>query len=358
MINQELLVEATHKYRTSNDDIELEGNIVDLLMKCYIKYDPSKRGNILQKLIIQYLGRDAYRAPASWDCGDFALGSKTFSINDLFGKILSTLDSIISSSNVKDSKEMIKMRKGIIQRLFETFSTFYEIKTTYLSNDGYYTIGNSRTYQKYKNLIILMVDCEDSFNYRILSIPKEDLKEIKMHHQHGTKESNNDTKNPHLSFHVKRGSDFESSLKKWELPGGFSGLDKVCKLESSRIRKNILKLTKEEYDFIINDEVKLFFNKMNVGDFLINNQIDIIPYIYKKFRNIKKTSYSRGEWFWENDKGEELFFYQNQSYIVYDSIFEDISKKFNITYKDVKKYLSMYFDLRYPNFKHYQVLES
>jgi hypothetical protein len=117
-------------------------------------------------------------------------------------------------------------------------------------------------------------------------------------------------------------------------------------------------LTKEQYDYIINDEVKLFFSERGFEDYVIDNEIDIIPYIYKKFRNIKKSSYSRGESYWENDMGEVLFYYQNRSYIVYDSVLEDISEKFNLTYKDVMNYLSVYFDLRYPNLKHYQVLEN
>lgn len=356
MINQELLAEATNKYKTSNDDIKLEGNIIDLLMECYIKYDPSKRGNILQKLIIQYLGRDTHRVPPTWNCGDFALGTRSFLRNGLFEKILTTLDIIIADTKVKDRKLMLKMRKGIIQRFFESVSTFYEIKTSYLSDDGSYTIGNIRTYQNYQHLVLLLVDCEDSFNYRILSIPKEELKNFTMSHQHGTKESNYNTKNPHLSFNIKKNSDFERSLDKWELPGGFLGLDKICKLESTRIYRNILKLNKKQFDFIINDEVKLFFNERGYEDCTTNKGIDVISYIYKTFRNLKKTSYSRGEWYWENDKGEDLFYYQNQSYIVYDCVFEDISKKFNMTYEEVKNYVSNYFDLRYPNFKHYQVL--
>jgi len=356
MINQELLAEALHKFRTSNDDIKFEGNIIDLLMKCYIKYDPSKRGNILQKLIIQYLGKDVHTVPSRWNCGDFALGVQTFLRNELFEKVLSTLDSIIDGTKVKDRKPMLDMRKDIIKRFFEAVSTFYEIKTSYLSDDGSYTIGNIRTYQNYQYLVLLLVDCEDSFNYRILSIPKEELKNIKMHHQHGTKESNNDTKNPHLSFNIKRGSDFERSLNKWELPGGFSGLDKVCKLESNKVRRNIMKLTKKQYDYIINDEVKLFFSERGYNNCIVDKGIDVIPYIYEKFRNTKKTSYSRGEWYWENDKGVDLFYYQNQSYIVSNSVFDDISKKFDISYKEVKNYLSKYFKLRYPNFKHYQVL--
>jgi hypothetical protein len=358
MINQELLAEATNKFKTSNDDIKLEGNIIDLLMKCYIKYDQSKRGNTLQKLIIEYLGKDVLTIPATWNCGDFALGVESFKGNKLLSKILKKLDYIIGETKVKDSKSMIKMRNDIIQRFFEIVSTFYEIKTSYLNDKGSYTIGNIRTYQNYHNLIVLLVDCEDSFNYKLLSIPKEDLKEFKMHHQHGTKESNNDTKNPHLSFHVKKGSDIEDSLKKWELPGGFEGLNKVCKIQSSKVRRNSSKLTKEQYDYIINDEVKLFFSERGFEDYVIDNEIDIIPYIYKKFRNIKKSSYSRGESYWENDMGEVLFYYQNRSYIVYDSVLEDISEKFNLTYKDVMNYLSVYFDLRYPNLKHYQVLEN
>jgi hypothetical protein len=297
-------------------------------------------------LIIEYLGKDVLTIPATWNCGDFALGSESLMRNKLLGKILNKLDVIIGKTKIKDSKSMLKMRNDIIQRFFEIVSTFYEIKTSYLNDKGSYTIGNIRTYQNYQNLVILLVDCEDSFNYRILLIPKDDLKDFNMHHQHGTKESNNDTKNPHLSFHIKKGSDFDYSLKKWELPMGFEGLNKLCKIQSSKVRRNSLKLTKEQYDYIINDEVKLFFSERGFGEYVIDNEIDIIPYIYKKFRNIKKTSYSRGEWFWENDKGEELFYYQNQSYIVYDSVIDDISKKFNLTYKDVKNYLSVYFDLR------------
>jgi hypothetical protein len=109
MINQELLAEATNKFKTSNDDIKLEGNIIDLLMKCYIKYDPSKRGNTLQKLIIEYLGKDVLTIPATWNCGDFALGVESFKGNKLLSKILKKLDYIIGETKVKDSKSMTKI---------------------------------------------------------------------------------------------------------------------------------------------------------------------------------------------------------------------------------------------------------
>ena len=156
MINQELLEEATNKFRTSNDEIKLAGNIIDLLMKCYIKYDPSKRGNMLQKLIIQYLGRDVYKAPSTWNCGDFALGSQSFLWDKSFKNILTTLDGIIDGTKIKDRRLMLKMRKDFIRRFFEVVSTFYEIKTSYLSDDGTYTIGNIRTYQNYQYLVLFL----------------------------------------------------------------------------------------------------------------------------------------------------------------------------------------------------------
>ena len=97
---------------------------------------------------------------------------------------------------------------------------------------------------------------------------------------------------------------------------------------------------------------------MGVDDLLNNKEFEVIPYIYKKFRKLKKVTFTRGESYWEDENGNDYFYYQNRAFIVYDSVLTDISKEFNLTYDEVKRHLSTYFNRRYPNLKHYMVLNN
>ena len=363
MINQKLLEEATHKFKTSNDDMVIgsPGYIQDFITECYVRYDPSKRGNTLQKFIIHEMSEHAFGVPATWDRGDFSVGQfKQISYNDRLLKINSYLGSVIRSSKVKDRKGLISLTKGINQRVFECLSTFCEIKTSYLSSDGNYTIGNIRTYQNYQYLVLLLVDCENSFNYKIYVIPTSELKNIKMSHMHGTKKSNDDTKNPHLSFSIKKGSDFERYLSQWRLYGTFDELRLFCKKMSNKLSYKIKSITQEQYDFIINDEVKTFFKERGDEDILIYKELEVVSYIYKQFRKLKRESYGRGSWNWcyESNEWNSVIEYENRAFILDGDVYYGIMDKFNLTPLEMNTCFSMYFDKRYPNLKHYMILST
>ena len=357
MVSEELLQKAIHKFNTANDDIPLVGFISDLIVECYVRYEPSKRGNTLQKLIINYLNDYVVKAPSPWDKGDFYINPKSIRSNNQLSKIYKYLFSKELSGKFKDKKKLDRIQKDFIKRLYETISKFFEIKTSYLSNDGYYTIGNIRTYQNYDYLVLLLVDCMDSFRYKLIMIPESELSSIKMSHMHGTKKSNDNTKNPHLSFSIKRGSEFESSLDKWKVYGGFDELKRLCGIQYQKVVRNLSMMKKDEYDYIVNDDIKTLFNDMGFGHLLYNKEFDVLPYIYQKFRKLKKKSYNRGESYWYDDKDDDYFYYENRSFIVYDFVLKDISEKFKLTYGEVKECLSTYFDRRYPSLKHYQILE-
>ena len=358
MVNKELLEKARHKFMTSNDDIPLVGYIHDLVLECYVKYEPSKRGNTLQKLIINYLNDYVTKSPATWDKGDFYINPKNVFNNNQLHKIYNYLFSDEFVKKVKNIKKVRKIRKEFCKRVYECVSKFIEIKTSYLSNDGYYTIGNIRTYQNYDYLLLLLVDCEDSFKYRLIMIPKSELSNINMSHMHGTKKSNDDTKNPHLSFSIKKGSDFERNLNKWCVYGGFETLKTFCKEQYVKVKRNISTMNKEQYDYIVNDDLKILFNEMGVNHLLYNKEFDVIPYIYSKFRKLKKVSHTRGLSSWVDVNGDDYFYYQNRAFVIYDFVLNDISKKFNLTYDEVKKCLSTYFDKRHQNLKHFMVLQN
>ena len=363
MINQELLNDATLKFRTSNDDMKLGGGgyIQDFITECYVRYDPSKRGNTLQKFILNELRDETFGVPATWDCGDFSIGQEKYLYyNNRLREITNYLNLCINSSKVKDRKVLIKLKSEINQRTFKALSTFCEIKTSYLSSDGYYTIGNIRTYQNYQYLVLLLVDCEDSFKDKIIVIPTSELKNIKMSHMHGTKKSNDDTKNPHLSFSIKKGSKFEMDLNQWRFYFGFDELRKFCKELSRKVFHKIKTINREQYDYIINDEVKLFFKERGDENVLIYPELDVLPHIYKLFRNLKKESFNRGESYWydDKDKYKSIFEYENRAFIIDGDVYYNLMDKFNLTELEMNSCFSMYFDKRYPNLKHWMILKT
>jgi hypothetical protein len=358
MINQELLEKAKHKFKTSNDDIPLYGYIHDLVIECYVRYEPSKRGKTLQKLIINYLNEYGVKSPDSWNNGDFFIKPKNLIKNRQLYNINNYLHSNELSKKIGNKKKINSIIKGFSKRVYESVSTFFEIKTSYLNSGGYYSINNIRTYQNYEYLILLLVDCEYDFKYRLIMIPKSELGGIKMSHMHGTKESNNGTKNPHLSFSIKKGSEFERSLNRWCVYGGFNSLKMFCKECYDKVLHNILTINEEQYNYIVNDEIKTLLNDMGVGYMSHNNGFEVIPYIYKKFRKLKKMSWGRGESYWDDENGDNYFYYQNRAFVVNNFIFSDISKEFNLTYDEVKNYLSTYFDRRYPSLKHLMILRD
>jgi hypothetical protein len=357
MVNEELLEKARHKFKTSNDDFPLVGYIYNLIIECYVRYEPSKRGNTLQKLMINYLNDYIGKAPSGWNKGDFFIKPRNIVNNHQLNKINDYLNSKELSKKLKNKKKIKKLREEFIKRIYDSISEFYEFKTSYLSSDGNYTIGNIRTYQNYDYLILLLVDCENSFNYRLLMIPKSELLGIKMSHMHGTKESNNDTKNPHLSFSITKGSDFERRLNKWCIYGGFEELKTFCKKNYYKSCHNVSTINKEQYEYIINDDIKMLLNEMGEYNLLNNKEFEVIPYIYKKFRKLKRNTFRRGESYWADENGVDYFYYQNRAFIVSDFVLTDISKKFNLTYGEVKRCLSTYFNKRYHSLKHFMVLE-
>ena len=278
MVN--LLEEATHKFKTSNEDIKLSGSISELILQCYIKYDPSKRGNTLQKLIIQHLSGSVTKAPSYMDKGDFYIDIRTLGDTNI-----DLVNSILLSDSFtkffKGSRTFSGLKKSFINRVYEVYSKFFEIKTSYLNKDGFYTVGNIRTYQNYDYLLILLVDCEDSFNYKILLIPKTDFCYIKMSHMHGTKKSNDNTQNPHLSFSIKKGSEFERSLDKYVVKNDFNGIQNFCDDYCKKIYENVKILTDDEYDYIVNASVKKLFEKMGMGHIIGNSDITKKEFFYE-----------------------------------------------------------------------------
>lgn len=253
---QKLLIEANEKYERTDMHFSWCNTFHELIMSYYINYEPSKRGNVLQKFIIEHLDDGVIPISAKNDRGDFCLNLGWFGHNNICSihRLLTRED---ICNHFKKFKRFTEIKKNFMIRLFEVYSKFFELKTSYLSRDGFYTIGNIREYQQYDFLVLLLVDCQDNFNYKFLNIPKSELSNIKMADMYGTKKSNEGSKNVHQSFSIKKGSEFERHLiDKWLVEDGFDGLKRFCFDFILELYENPKVLTKDEFNYIVNHEIK------------------------------------------------------------------------------------------------------
>jgi len=351
MINKKLLVKARHKFKTSNEDIPTDGSFNELLVKYYLKYEPSKRGKALESHFINSLQGLVSKTPEKWESGDFHINCDYMFENKCLKSINNFLHSDKLEKRVKDKKLIQKIKNDFNNNLIKTCSTFFELKTSYLNDRGYYRIGNIRTYQKYDNLLLLLIDCEDSFKYNIYLIPMSEIHTFNMCHMHGTTDSNKDTQNPHLSFSIAKGSQLERDMDKWRLPFGFKYL--INKIESFKRKELDTKFIDESlFNTIIDDEMKKNLKLIGGHHYLKHKEIDIISYFNEKIGNCRKEviyhnkSYVWGfeqllapQYFWYDENNNLVMDYYSSSIYLEKSVYFDITNKFKLRVRQFYDYL-------------------
>jgi hypothetical protein len=79
---------------------------------------------------------------------------------------------------------------------------------------------------------------------------------------------------------------------------------------------------------------------------------NVIPYIRKKFRGMKRENFERGSANWYNKEGEEVLQYHNRFFLVSEDIFIDVMEKFGLDSRETKRVFSKYFDSKFPSLRH------
>ena len=90
-----------------------------------------------------------------------------------------------TNPNVGPGDAFINTLKGIIH---------YEIKCTYTSKNGMYSLTQLRMFEDYQYFIIALFDRTDNFKSRFYVIPKEVLRKLKLQSMHGNKKVNSENK--------------------------------------------------------------------------------------------------------------------------------------------------------------------
>ena len=95
----------------------------------------------------------------------------------------------------------------ILNKLHEIYYFNCEVKVSYLNKNGIYTLRNLRPYQDYTHYLIVFVDCEDSFKYKISLVEKNVINNtLHLSDMHGIKDVNINVTNKHLGGVVKKDS--------------------------------------------------------------------------------------------------------------------------------------------------------
>lgn len=356
MVDKKLLNKATRKYKTSNEDIPTDGSFDELIVKYYLKYEPSKRGKALETYFINLFKGLVDKTPEKWDSGDFHINCDYMLENNVLKKIHNFLQSDKLKQRVKDKKLVKKVQKEFYDNLNKYCSTFFEFKTSYLNDRGYYRIGNIRTYQNYDYLMLLLIDCENSFKYSLYLIPMSEIHTFNLCHMHGTSDSNKETQNPHLSFSMAKGSELERKIVKWKIPYGITYLLSTFETDFKKKRYDLKFIDESLFDKIINDEMKKNLKLIGGSRYLNNKEIKVVSYINEKFGNFRKEVIYHNktnifghpqllspEYFWYDDNNNLVMNSRYSNVDIKYSICLDIIKNFKLSNNQLFDYICNYF---------------
>jgi hypothetical protein len=205
---ENLLEIAQKKFKKTKEGVNnFSKDFKIFLLECYIHLTPASYGNQIQKRILKHLNK-VEPLSSKRNCADFSIGNwELLLCNEYIKKVMDYYE----ANKYFISDNMIAPYRNVLLTLLNYFREKYnysgEIKVSYLNKSGSYTIRNLRPYQKYTHYLIFIVDCEDSFKYKISLIERNVLsKTLHLSDMHGIKDVNVDVTNKHLGGTIKKNS--------------------------------------------------------------------------------------------------------------------------------------------------------
>jgi len=210
-----LLEVATEKFKKSKKGVtDFSKDFQTFLIECFIHLTPASYGYQIQNRILGSLKKIQVKSSKD-NCGDFTIGNwELLLCNEYLAQVMKFYE----FNKYFMGENTIAPFRNVLLTILQEISIRYclpcEIKVSYLNkNSKYYTLRNLRPYQNYTHYLIVFVDCDDSFKYKISLVNKNVINNLlTLSDMHGVKDVNIDVTNRHLGCVVNKNSYEESVI--------------------------------------------------------------------------------------------------------------------------------------------------
>ena len=205
---ENLLEIAKGKYEKAKEGADnFSQDFQTFLLECYIHLTPASYGYQIQNRILKSLNKVEVKSSKK-NCADFSIGNwKLLLCNPYLSQVMKYYE---HHKYFMDDRTITPFRNvllDILNKLHEIYYFNCEVKVSYLNKNGIYTLRNLRPYQDYTHYLIVFVDCEDSFKYKISLVEKNVINNtLHLSDMHGIKDVNINVTNKHLGGVVKKDS--------------------------------------------------------------------------------------------------------------------------------------------------------
>jgi hypothetical protein len=248
---ENLLEVAQTKYvKTKEGVTNFSKDFKTFLLECYIHLTPASYGYQIQNRVLKSLKKIEVKSSKK-NCADFSIGNwKLLLCNQYLAQVMKFYE---HNKYFMDDRTISPFRNvllDILNKLHDKYFLNGEVKVSYLNKKGIYTLRNLRPYQNYSHYLIVFIDCEDSFNYKMSLVSKDIISDtLHLSDMHGVKDVNIDVTNKHLGGVVKKNSYEEYIIfNKYNLlkSNDFESIDDAIDLLLKPFEDEISKLTLED----------------------------------------------------------------------------------------------------------------
>lgn len=205
---EHLLEIAKSKYEKSKEGaVNFSKDFKTFLLECYIHLTPASYGCQIQNRVVKHLSK-IESVSSKKNCADFSIGNwELLLYNEYLKKVMEYYEFHKYFMDRYSHSCFYNVLIKIINEFHKRYYFNCEVKVSYLNKSGSYTIRNIRPYQDYTHYLLVFIDCEDSFNYRMSLVEKDVIYDtLRLSDMHGIKDVNVGVTNKHLGGTVKKNS--------------------------------------------------------------------------------------------------------------------------------------------------------
>jgi hypothetical protein len=223
-------------YNSRINDVPYHLPFNEFILDCYLGYPPASYGKYLEKRIIMEIEKFGVSGiPSKLNQGDCKL---YFNPKDVYDSTL-----------IKSAEKGTHFRFYHPDLLKFALALNYEIKCSYLGQDGCYSIRNIKTYQNIDGgYIFCFIDCENDFTPEFYLVDFSVLeRHFRMSHMNGVSSEHKGRVFKNMSITIAKGSDDYYVLKFYNKLGGTNLEDLISYFDKKSSEMKIQFYQNEEY---------------------------------------------------------------------------------------------------------------